>query len=586
MTLTAGTRLGPYEVLAPLGAGGMGEVYRARDTRLEREVAIKVLPAELASDAERLKRFEKEARSASALNHPNIVTIYDIGSEGGISYIAMERVEGATLRELLAGGRSADEEAASDRDADRGGSGQGARGGDRASGPEARERDGDEGRAGEDPGLRPGEADLDDVGQRGGLAASDDDGDDAGGGRRDGRLHVAGAGERGGAGLSVGPVLARVDPVRDGDGEEGVPEEDGHRHARGDPERGPGADRSHQPADARRRCAGSSSGAWRRTPTARYASTKDLARDLATVRDRLSEASSGEAPASAPRARAAPWKALGAAAVLAAVSLIAGKWLWKTPAAPQPSFQQLTFRRGFVNGARFSSDGHTIVYSARWDGEPPHIFLTRPEAPESQRLSLPDASLVALSSRGELAMIAGKIHQEHGWYFATGTLETAPLGGGTPREIAEDMRWADWSPDGKLMLIVRGSGALEFPAGKVLIRGAYMRPVLPRGRPNRIPAGLRPPCDGPFRPRARGGGPRCLSVAHTRRLRMESLGRRALVFDVSGGRPDAPCGESRRKAARAPSTTSRSRGGRHLEGGKGAGLAARPPAGDLVRHRG
>ena len=104
MTLPSGTRLGPYEVLSPLGAGGMGEVYRARDTRLDREVAIKVLPAELASDAERLKRFEKEARSASSLNHPNIVTIYDIGSDGGVSYIAMERVEGPTLRTLLAGG--------------------------------------------------------------------------------------------------------------------------------------------------------------------------------------------------------------------------------------------------------------------------------------------------------------------------------------------------------------------------------------------------------------------------------------------------------------------------------------------------
>ncbi len=99
MPLPAGTRLGPYEVLGPLGAGGMGEVYRARDTRLSREVAIKVLPAELASDAERLKRFEKEARSASGLNHPNIVTIYDIGSADGVSYIAMERVEGATLRD-------------------------------------------------------------------------------------------------------------------------------------------------------------------------------------------------------------------------------------------------------------------------------------------------------------------------------------------------------------------------------------------------------------------------------------------------------------------------------------------------------
>src|SRR5215813_5937182 len=82
----------------------MGEVYRARDTRLNREVAIKVLPTELASDASRLKRFEKEARSASALNHPNIVTVYDIGWENGLSYIAMERVDGETLRKLLIGG--------------------------------------------------------------------------------------------------------------------------------------------------------------------------------------------------------------------------------------------------------------------------------------------------------------------------------------------------------------------------------------------------------------------------------------------------------------------------------------------------
>src|ERR1700730_2611354 len=104
MTLSAGTRLGPYEISSPLGAGGMGEVYRARDTRLAREVAIKVLPEALSSDQERLRRFEKEARSASALNHPNIVTIHDIGSEGGVSYIAMELVEGATLRDTVTGG--------------------------------------------------------------------------------------------------------------------------------------------------------------------------------------------------------------------------------------------------------------------------------------------------------------------------------------------------------------------------------------------------------------------------------------------------------------------------------------------------
>jgi len=104
MPLSPGARLGPYEILSPLGEGGMGEVYRARDPRLGREIAIKVLPAELSSERERLARFEQEARSASALNHPNIVTIYEIGQADSSPYIAMELVEGRTLRELLAAG--------------------------------------------------------------------------------------------------------------------------------------------------------------------------------------------------------------------------------------------------------------------------------------------------------------------------------------------------------------------------------------------------------------------------------------------------------------------------------------------------
>jgi len=104
LTITTGSRLGPYEVLAPLGAGGMGEVWRARDTRLERDVAIKVLPADLAADPERLKRFEREARAASALSHPNIVTIYEVGRAEATSFIAMELVEGRTVRGLLAEG--------------------------------------------------------------------------------------------------------------------------------------------------------------------------------------------------------------------------------------------------------------------------------------------------------------------------------------------------------------------------------------------------------------------------------------------------------------------------------------------------
>ena len=100
MSLAAGTKLGPYEVIAPLGAGGMGEVYRARDTRLGREVAVKVLPADRLSDPDRRARFVQEARAASALNHPNIVTIHEIESAEGIDFIVMELVPGKTLDAL------------------------------------------------------------------------------------------------------------------------------------------------------------------------------------------------------------------------------------------------------------------------------------------------------------------------------------------------------------------------------------------------------------------------------------------------------------------------------------------------------
>src|SRR5271170_5822085 len=103
-TLSPGMRFGSYEILQRLGAGGMGEVYRARDTRLEREVAIKTLSREHYSQPEALSRFEQEARSACALNHPNIVTIYELGQVDGVRYIAMELVAGETVRELLAAG--------------------------------------------------------------------------------------------------------------------------------------------------------------------------------------------------------------------------------------------------------------------------------------------------------------------------------------------------------------------------------------------------------------------------------------------------------------------------------------------------
>ena len=101
MPLSPGTKLGPYKILSPIGAGGMGEVYQAKDTRLDRTVAIKVLPSELAESAERKARFEREARAISQLNHPHICTLYDVGEENGVDFIVMEYLEGETLAELL-----------------------------------------------------------------------------------------------------------------------------------------------------------------------------------------------------------------------------------------------------------------------------------------------------------------------------------------------------------------------------------------------------------------------------------------------------------------------------------------------------
>src|SRR6478752_271947 len=104
MTVSPGSRLGPYEILAQIGAGGMGEVYRAKDARLGRDVAIKVLPASFSQDADRLRRFEQEAKAAGLLNHPNITAVYDIGDHDGAPYVVQELLEGETLRAELASG--------------------------------------------------------------------------------------------------------------------------------------------------------------------------------------------------------------------------------------------------------------------------------------------------------------------------------------------------------------------------------------------------------------------------------------------------------------------------------------------------
>jgi len=156
MALTAGARLGPYEIQGAIGAGGMGEVYRARDSRLDRIVAIKVLPADLAAAPEFRERFEREARSISQLNHPHICTLYDVGNQDGVSFLVLEYLEGETLAARLAKGRLPIDQTLTYADGDRRCARQGASPRHRASRSEARQRDVDD-RRDEVARLRPRE---------------------------------------------------------------------------------------------------------------------------------------------------------------------------------------------------------------------------------------------------------------------------------------------------------------------------------------------------------------------------------------------------------------------------------------------
>jgi Tol biopolymer transport system component len=469
MTLQAGTRLGPYEIVAPLGAGGMGEVYRARDTRLGRDVAIKVLPPELSSDSGRLRRFEKEARSASSLNHPNIVTVYDIGNADSVAYIAMELVEGVTLRHMLLEGplpmRKLLVLGA-----------QVAEGLSKAHGAGIVHRD-----------LKPENVMV----TRDGLVKILDFGlakltPEGEWGEGTQAPTVSGATE---PGIVVGtvaymspeqtlgkPLDFRSDQFSVGSmlyemaaGKKAFARASGPETMaaiiREEPEPLSSAMPS-TPVPLRwlvERCLA-------KEPQDRYASTQDLARDLATFRDRLSEATtSGQQVAAVmSRSRARIVSVLAALGILAigAAAYFAGR---RQSAAAPPSYHRLTYRRGYISGARFSPDGHTIVYSAAWDGKPLETFLARRESPDSRSLGLTGAHLFGVSSEAEMALGLG-------WFLPSGllgigTLARASISGGAPRELLEKVVQADWSPDGKSLAVVRrkqGKALLEFPIGKTL----------------------------------------------------------------------------------------------------------------------
>ena len=470
VVLPPGHRLGAYAILGPLGSGGMGEVYRARDTRLDRDVAIKVLPRRLAEDEDALARFEREAKAVAALSHPNILAIHDFSTDGDAPYAVMELLEGETLRQRLQAGaipaRKAAEQAL-----------QIARGLAAAHDRGIVHRD-----------LKPENVFV----------------------TADGRLKIL---DFGLAKLEEAPPPTGTDsPTLSRQTEPGAllgtvgymsPEQ----------VRGQGATArsdifsfgavfyemlSGQRAFQRDTAAETMTAILKEDPpelsqpTGRFSPAAERvvrhclekrpeerfrsAHDLAFAVETLTAASSASAGAAATMIgrRRRWWMVSLAVLAVAAAAYFPGMWRRPTrsgaSSAPEelPTFKRLTFHRGTIRSARFSSDGQTIAYGAAWDGEPVKVFLTRPGSVWSKTLDLPQAEVLAVSATGEMALSLG--HSRLG-DLASGTLARVTLLGGPPRAIQEDVREADWAPGGEELAVVRRVGAkerLEFPRGTVL----------------------------------------------------------------------------------------------------------------------
>jgi eukaryotic-like serine/threonine-protein kinase len=468
MTLAAGTKLGPYEILAPIGAGGMGEVYRARDGRLKREVAVKVLPATFSADADRLRRFEQEAQTAGGLNHPNITAVHDLGSVDGAPYIVTELLEGETLRARLSGGalsvRKATDYAIQI-----------------ASGLAAAHEKGIVHRD-----LKPENLFLTSDGRVKildfGLAKLTQA---EGHAQQHSNLPTAAGTEPGIVLGTLGYMSPEQVKGRSADARSDIfafgailyemlsGSRAFHRETaaetmsailREEPPDLSATNKNVQPGLERvvRHC-------LEKNPEERFHSAHDLAFDLRALSDAstpaLSAASGRIAAVPASRRGVLITAALGVAAAAAAFFLGRGT-VRETP----PSFRQMTFRRGAILSARFAPDGQTVVYSAAWEGKPQEIFVGRPESPESRPFGLSGAEVLAVSRSGDMAVSSNRVSV--GGFRRSGTLaQLSVAGGAAPRDIMEEVEWADWAPDGKTLAVVRaarGQLQLEYPMGKLL----------------------------------------------------------------------------------------------------------------------
>ena len=434
---------------------------------------MKVLPVEFSADAERRRRFEQEARSASALNHPNIVTIHEIGSTDSTIYIAMELLEGRTLREVLHGNALPTKKLLdlayqiSDGLA-------------RAHAAGIVHRD-----------LKPenvmvsrdGVVKILDFGLAKLVKTSDGEGSDLPTrtqGTQTGAV-MGTAGYMSPEQASGKPVDFRTDQFSLGSifYEMATGKRAFHRSTNA--ERLTAIIREEVEPVAQINPAVPAPFRWiierclQKDPEERYASTRDLARDVRDAREHLSEtAVSGDVSG---RVGASPAKrSRRPARVAAAVAASRSRSSWECSSRRRsplrsPSYQQITFGSGTIRSARFAPDGQTLVYSAAWDGGPLKIFLKHPTSPDSLPLELPTANLLSISPSGEMA-IALDCQSNHPGVCA-GKLARAALTGGAPRDVADGIQEADWSPDGTSLLVVRdvdGKSQLEYPMDKVLYR--------------------------------------------------------------------------------------------------------------------
>lgn len=465
-TLHAGHRIGPYEITALLGEGAMGQVYRARDTKLNRDVALKVLPALFAVDSDRLGRFKREAQMLAALNHPHIASIYGFEDSSGEQAIVLELVEGPTLAEVIASGaRTVNETLTAARQI-----------------ADALEAAHDKGIIHRD--LKPANIKIADSGSVKvldfGLAKV---WDGAPGSLLSGTPTITGTGldERAilgtpaymspeqarGKGLdkrtdiwSFGCVLFEMVTGRTAFGGETISDTIARILERDVEWSALPATVPPRVRDLLRRC-------LQKDPNRRLRDIGDARIEIDDILTGAPDGNAVEPLHAAARRRLQSWRfrAAAAAGVLAVSTAI---FLAQTSRDdPQPVFRQLTFRHGSLRGARLAADG-TIVYSAAWIGTPAQVYVVRPDSPQSGSIGLAGAGVFAVSSKGELAVALGC---RLNWGECTGTLARVPISGGTPRELVKDVHVADWSPDGENLAVVSFAGGryrLEYPVGTVL----------------------------------------------------------------------------------------------------------------------